>query len=345
METGAVQPSFSKALKLAETLRIPFGYFYLSEPPKLEIPLPDFRSRSSVLDYSPSPDLLDVLFNVMNQHEWFREYAIEQRQPKVEFVGRFTVNDGVRAVATDIQTTIGVANGNRARASSWSDYLRLLVRSSEENGILVLRSGVVGNSTRRKLSTDEFQGFAISDDLAPLIFINAADFETAKIFTLVHELAHLWIGKTGISRAQEVEIPDDIPLVEKFCNSVAAEALVPEEEFLQLWHSGREYENVQKLARYFYVSSLVILRRAKELNLLDYGGFLQLLEIARNNLKPKTKGSGGNFFVTLESRNSPTLVNALVRETRRGTTTYREAANLLNMKVNSFARFVEEQGR
>src|SRR5688572_2665865 len=124
----------------------------------------------------------------------------------------------------------------RHEAKSWSDYASKLSANAEEAGVLVMRSSVVGHATKKKVSKKEFQGFAIADSLAPLVFVNSDDFKSAQIFTLAHELAHIWIGASAISNPDPVDVAKNLPAsvnkTELFCNRVAAEVLVPEAEFL-----------------------------------------------------------------------------------------------------------------
>ncbi|HMM61712.1 MAG TPA: ImmA/IrrE family metallo-endopeptidase, partial [Candidatus Rifleibacterium sp.] len=88
---------------------------------------------------------------------------------------------------------------DRGEAANWESFFNILVERSEQAGIIILRSGKVGNNTHRTLDVKEFRGFVIYDELAPFIFINGADAKAAQIFTLVHELAHVWLGASGVS--------------------------------------------------------------------------------------------------------------------------------------------------
>lgn len=350
-EKGKSYPPFNKAIRLAEILRVPFGYFFLDTPPKLEVPLPDFRTFTDSERISPTLDFLELLNSVLAQHDWYKEYAVEQGAKPLSFVSKFTIKDEVINVAKDIRQTLAMNNGIRKQAGSWSDYLSKLTKSAESKGIIVMRSGVVGNNTKRTLSVNEFQGFAITDPVAPLVFINSRDFDSAKIFTLLHELAHIWIGQSGISNPDEAQI-EKLNLtkiqtskrnaeIESFCNAVAAEALVPKEEFSELIDGRNEIEQFEKLARHFFVSTLVILRRARELDKINVGLFIKLLDEARKRVTVRKKGGGGNYYVTVEARNSSKIFDAVISDVQHGGTTFREAAKLLNMKVPTLAKVVE----
>ena len=226
-ETGERQPTFRQAQQLAHAVHIPFGYLYLSGPPVEELPVSDFRIMPGEAPREPSPDLLDLLNDVLGKQQWFREYRRLEGIEELPFVGRYKPTDPEEEVASDIRDVIDV-DGARERAPSWEAFLRELTQNAEQSGIMVMRSGVVGNNTSRPLDVHEFRGLSISDEVAPLIFINGRDFKGAQIFTFAHEMAHIWVGQGGVSNPDyglSSERQDSA--VEQFCNRVAAETLVP----------------------------------------------------------------------------------------------------------------------
>lgn len=340
-EKGLGFPQFNKAREIAEVLHVPFGYLFLSKRPGDTVPLPDLRRLPQSPELPTSPEFLTVLYQAMSQHDWYKAYLAEEGAEPRAFVSRFKTTDRVDSIASDIRATLGMNNALRREASNWENYLTKLSQRAEIAGVVVMRRAVVG-STRRKLNRKEFQGFAISDSLAPLVFVNGQDFQAPKIFTLMHELAHIWIGHSGISRIDETLQTPSLE-IERLCNEVATEALVPKDEFESQWVNHADYEQIDRLAHYFLVSSLVITRRARELNKIDVGTFVAFISEAQKRMKPiaKPKGKKGNFYATLDSRNSPHFVDALLADVKRDGTLYRDAAHLLSMKVKTVVKMVE----
>lgn len=340
-------PQLAVAEDLASNLRVPFGYLFLRKPPVRDIRIPDLRTtRGNVPDHL-SPEFVVHLSNVLLKQEWFREYAREKGGKRLPYVGRFTINANPDIVAEDITQTLNLQEDLRYQCGSWTEFLRRSTDSAEAVGILVMRSGIAGNNTRLKLSVDEFRGFAISDDLAPLVFINSRDSVAAQIFTLAHELTHIWIGSSGISNPDFKKRSDQQSnSIERFCNKVAAQILVPKASFRKLWKpSVGIHENVYRLAHHFRVSSLVILRQAFELGKLsppDYWRRFQeeTEEALRRADRAKAK-PGGNIYRTLPVRNSKKLTGTVIEALQGHRIALREAAALFGVKVPTLKSVIE----
>ena len=338
-EQGKSLPTFSQAQKLAEALYIPFGYLFLSDPPLDRIPLTDFRAPLGKR-ITPSPELVDLVNDVLFKHEWYREFAIQEGATRLPFVGSFPVEGNAR-VGDHIRRTLRI-DEVRQRSASWSDFFRGLIRNTEAAGILVMRSGVVAGNTRRRLSAKEFRGFAICDSIVPLIFINAKDWPRSQIFTLAHELAHIWTGSTGISNEslKDFEATERNP-VEHFCNRTAAEVLVPSGDFLTIWDETKSIrENVDDAARHFRVSTLVVLRRARDLERISQKEYLKWYEREEHTFREggEAQRKGGSFYNNVISRNSRTLTSVVVQGAISGKVLYRDAARLLNVNASAIQK-------
>ncbi len=289
-----------------------------------------------------SPDFIDTLDDIIRKQEWYKEYLQEEGQSRLDFIGKFAVGDDVKQVAGDIQHVLGLSYELRSEASTWEEFFTALVSQCESKGILVFRNGVVRNDNHRPLSVKEFRGFAIADDLAPIIFVNNQDAKTARIFTLVHEVAHLWIGQSGISNPN-LKMRSSRPSndTERYCNQVAAEVLIPEASFRQSWRDDLTTDqNLQLMSRAYKVSSSVVLRRTYELDMIAYSEFLRLVkrdEARWRRIRAK-KEDGGHFHHTLLARNSNTLTRVLLQGTLEGRFWPRDAARLLGINTARFTR-------
>ena len=203
---------------------------------------------------------------------------------------------------------------------------------------MVMVTGVVLSNNRRHLDPEEFRGFALSDDRAPLVFVNGADTKAAQMFTLAHELAHLWLGASALSDASPASIGGH--RVEQWCNQVAAELLAPLAVVrAELQRDEALDQTLARLARRFKVSTLVILRRlldAGVLNRADFGrAYAQ--EVTRLKQLMATGAGGGDFYLTTMARVSRRFASALVESTLEGRTLYRDAFRMLGIaKTETF---------
>ena len=318
-ETGERMPTFRQAQRLSQALYVPFGYLYLPEPPIEELPIADFRAIPGQTPPRPSPDLLDMLSDVVAKQQWFQKYRESEGIEELPFIGRFTTTDSEKAVAADIRDVIDV-EGARQQASSWEEFMWALTHNAESSGIMVMRSGIVGNNPHRPLDVQEFRGFSISDHIAPLIFINGRDFKGAQLLTLAHEMAHIWTGEGGVSNPDYgLQFKQEDNAVELFCNRVAAETLVPSEDFKSQWSLDDPSldDNLNRLSSYYKVSSMVILSQALDNGLVtdfEYReSYRQMVEQAGQT---KQAGeSGGNFCHTLAARNGTIFTKAVITST------------------------------
>jgi Zn-dependent peptidase ImmA (M78 family) len=328
--------TFNQAQKLADVTHTPFGHLYLPEPPQEALPIHDFRTVGSEAVRQPSPDLLETLDQAEQIQSWFRDELLMRGQEPLTFVGSLTTDMPVEMAADRIRQVVGF-EGSR-NVSKWEDALNLQVEQIEDTGVLVMRNSVVGNNNYRKLSVDEFRGFALADEYAPLIFINGSDSKGAQMFTLAHELVHIWAGVSGVSNLDKTYADHD--QVERFCNQVAAELLVPAAELSAAWDEARSQENwLQTLTKRFKVSTLVVLRRLNDRDLISRRTFQQRYqtEVERFQASAEEKAGRGDFYRTQGSRYSKQFLTALVESTVEGRTPYRDALRLLKLpKVETF---------
>jgi transcriptional regulator with XRE-family HTH domain len=236
-ERGEARPTLKQVEKFAKATHAPVGYLFLAEPPIESVPIPDFRTLSNVRVSRPSPDLLETVYICQQRQDWYRDFARSEGEVRLQFVGSADLSSDIGGTAARMRTALGFNVEERRRMPTWTDALRRFIEQADLLGVLVMISGVVGSNNRRKLDPDEFRGFALSDELAPLVFINGADTKAAQMFTLAHELAHIWLGQSALSDVEPASMPEH--RVEIWCNQVAAELLVPidvlRREYVGVW--------------------------------------------------------------------------------------------------------------
>lgn len=320
------------AEKLARIGGIPFGYLFLDKPPaETKIAIPDLRQAPDAA--ALSRDFFDTYKDVKYKLDWYKDYLREfGTDSNKAFIGRFSIKSDVKKVADDIVTVLGFDLKNILPTVTRESYFSVICTLAEDAGILVFKNGIVKNSTQRQLDTNEFRGFCIVDPVVPAVFVNGADAFAAQTFTLFHEIAHLWVGQSGVSDW------DFSSRIEAFCNKVAAEILMPSAYFIEKWESeinnGMDdiaaNDNTSKL---FRVSAYASAIKAKSLELIDNDSFLL---IKRNSSKAKKdKKNGGNPYAVFPYRNSPRITDAVLTSAITQSLPVREAANMLNIKAST----------
>ena len=332
-ERGDRAPTLKQLEGFAAATHTPVGFLFLPEPPEEQVPIPDYRTMGDAGIPRPSPDLLDTIFQCQQRQEWYRDFARVNREDPVAFVGSLGADAPIAEAATAMREIL--AFGIDERGSSWGDALRTLSEHAEDAGVLVMVNGVVGSNTHRKLDPHEFRGFALVDPFAPLVFVNGADTKAAQIFTLAHELAHLWVGETALSDADLVRTP--ATEIERWCNRVAAEFLVPLDAIRDDYDADQPItDELERLARRFKVSTLVVLRRLHDAGLLGWDAYRdayraeldRILEI----LHERGTAGGGDFYNTQPVRVSKRFARAVIASTLEGQTLHRDAFQMLGFK-------------
>lgn len=337
-ESGARAMTFNQAMLYAEKAHVPFGYLFLANPPDEDtLPIPDLRTLEGQGVQRPSAELLDLVKLMMQRQEWYRNYLQQQFAEPNAYVGRFNGNDSVADIVADIRASLGVAAP--PSRGKWEEYYRDLVKRIEALGILVMRQGNLGHYTR-PLRVEEFRGFAIVDDWAPILFINSSDAPGARLFTLIHELCHIWIGQSGVSDGN----PNTHRQEEVLCNAVAAEFLVPAEEFQHLWQPElKPWErNLAPLEAHFHVSTWVLARRALTLNFISSKQYRHYIAEQIERYKNQERTGAPGYYRTKKAQISQPFSKAVVGEALSGQLLLREAGRLLGgvspSKIDTFAR-------
>lgn len=340
--SGKDFPNFIQAQKLASTLYIPLGYLVLANLPDTTIPIADFRTIPGNPSYTISLNLQEVIDDALRKRDWFSEWRRNEGYSSFGFIGKYSLSNDSMEIIQDIKQVLNISPGHAFKMTSWDEHLRFLVEKIEQAGILILQSGIVGNNTHRSLSIEEFRGFTLADEFAPLIFINAQDSIAARIFTLAHELAHLWTGTSGISNPEIVPSKKEDQQIEKLCNQIAAEFLVPQNEFIGSWnYLFNSIDNIKKLSFHFRVSTQVILRRSYELEIISYEEYVNNYREILKTIKIRGKKKGGNFYNSLFTRNSHRFTKTLMNAISGGKISYLDASRLLNIQPRSITKAME----
>lgn len=352
-EDGINQPTIRQAQTLAKAYKRPFALFFLPDIPRDFQPLQDFRKSGSK---SLTTSSIFIIREIQQKQAWLSDVYSDNQEEKLQFVGRYTINDNPQDVAKNILETLNI---NPSFYKS-DNPIKEWIDAAETNGVFISRTSFI--HSRLKLDSDELQGFAIADPYAPFVFVNSEDWNAPQLFTLVHELAHIWIAETGISNDVEPEIKNKGKFhpVELFCNEVAANALIPKEIVLNFGaESFRSSKDVFRISKQLGVSSFALLVRALNLNIvsistyqqlkkqadIDFAEFLKREAEKKAKQKVKENPGGPNYFLLQLNRNSRLFTQTVLDAFRGGFIEPTLASNLLNVQVNKFQKLESQLAR
>ena len=350
-QSGEKTPTFNQVEDMSKKTNIPFGYFFLDKPPVEECSIVEYRTIDSAKIAEPSRNLVDTVDQMTDIQQWMVEYVVENGQEELGYVGNAAGKTQVLSVAEDIRKTLDIQADWYVDNQNAGDSFRFLKGRIENIHVLVMMSGIVGNNTRRKLNVEEFRAFTLVSKYAPLIFINSCDSDSGKLFSILHELAHVWVGENSFYNAP-IHADIENREVEKFCNAVAAELLVPTKSFLEKWQSDHDeiLDKIEKIARSFRCSRFVVARKALDHGKISREIYEQIVKELTNQFKEwqerqkESKGTGGDYYRNLASKIDRNFVTALARSASEGRTQYTEIYRLTNTNRKTFGRLLETVG-
>ena len=352
-ENNDGSPTYPQLIKLAKAYRRPVLTFFLPSPPKKEVHLVDFRTLGNK---ETEINTFEAEFSALvRQSEAIQksvhEILQESNNKPLSFIGSVTLDSNPVEVAHNIRDTLDCDFTNQNKIRTVQSLFSFIRNKSEEKGIYVIVQGNLG-SRHTNMSPNVFRGFTISDKLAPLIVVNPNDTKTANVFTLTHELCHIWLGDTGVSNWNSLNIQDQKPTIknEQFCDQVAAEFLVPKIDLIKQWELltiGYETDVViKRIARKFKVSPIVIARRLLEFNKIsseDYWNWYDDYQDEWIKIKEKLKSKDSeppSYRIRTRTKLGNALINTVIDATREGKISELDASFILNVKINNFQKIL-----
>lgn len=332
---GNKSPTVKQLEGFSKKVHLPFGYLFLHEPPKEKLPIPFFRTNNTPAT-QVSVNVYDTILLMQQRQDWLRDYLKDNEFDYLPFVSRFKNRYDFQEIVNDIRKTLGLNENWASAFRTWQDALDFLTQQIEDKGIITVFNGVVENNSYRKIPVDECRGFVLVDQIAPFMFINNADSKAAQMFTIVHELAHIWTGHSAgfdFRKLQPANDPNEL-----LCDQVAAEFLVPLNTFNEVW---KENPSIKYASRYFKVSEIVIARRALDTGKITKKQFFAFYEEYTNRefAKKENQSSGGDFYATTKKRLSITYASHINNAVKAGKLLYRDAYKLTSLKGDTFKTF------
>ncbi|MEG8945627.1 ImmA/IrrE family metallo-endopeptidase [Rosettibacter firmus] len=336
--SGKKNPTLKQLKTFAQKLHLPFGYLFLENPPEEKLPIPFFRTIKTDQE-RVNLNVYETILIIQQRQKWLSDYLRDSEYDKLDFVGKFKNENNIEEIVRSIRTTLNLSENWANEFSNWEKAKEHFTQRIEDSGIIVNFSSIVGNNTHRKINVEECRGFVLVDEYVPFMFINSADSKSAQIFTLAHELAHIWIGQSAGFDFRQLQ-PADNP-TEILCDKIAAEFLVPEKLLTSIL---KDEQNIENIARKFKVSQIVIARRLLDIGKLSRREFFEFYNdyINRDIQRKEKREDGGDFYKTQRKRLSVRFLSFVNQAVSENKLLIRDAYVLTSMKGSTYHKLMKE---
>ena len=346
--SGEKSPTVKQIRDFADKVHINVSALFSDSLPQLGLQIADFRTADDQGLGIPSPELYDTIGLMVARQEWMHSYFLHEDRPPVKYVGSFSEESlnskTVSRLVAELHTLLQLDDDWAVHERDVAAALKTLKSSIEYAGISVAINGVVGNNSHRCLNEHEFRGFALSDEYAPLIFINGKDKKTAQIFTLIHELCHLAFFETGVSNPLDEQSVQSAK--EKFCNKVAADFLVPTNSIYQEWENSDKdkYDKIKIIAARHKVNFIVVARKMHDEGIISDSEFFKFYRTYKDSVPESSlKTAGGDYYKNMQYKLGNVFADAIWSAVNLDFISYRDAYALSGMKGDKFIKYFTEK--
>lgn len=350
LETGEETPTRPMLVRMAKAYRRPLLTFYLAEPPSRGDRGEDFRTLPADAPEEEEGHLDALLRQIRARQRLVRAVLEDEDEAEtLPFIGSLERDDGAPAFVEAIRATLSLSLEEYRSESGPYEAFTLARSRTEEAGIFVILMGDLG-SYHTALDTTVFRGFALADEVAPFVVINDRDSHAAWTFTLFHELAHVWMGRTGVSGGRpEVGI-------ERFCNDVASQLLVLPSEIQRVAADlpPGDSDTEALLARYareWKVSRSLIAYRLYREGALSQNRWRELHdrlkerwehERTRARLSARDRAGGPDYYTVRRQRLGSALIELTARMLDAGALTTTKAGRILGVRPARVGRLLRD---
>lgn len=347
LEGGERAPSEAQLAKMAAAYHRPLLSLYLAEPPRPADRGEDFRTMRAPVAPQEAAWLDALVRDVRTRQSILRDMMEDEEDAEpVDFVGTLAINTPVAQAADRIKAALGIDDDRSFRRGMRQpeELFAELRRRTEALRVFVILLGDLG-SHHTAISPKVFRGFAVADELAPMIVINNQDAKAAWSFTLLHELVHIFVGNTGVSGLPTKEEPHTPSArIERFCNDVAGELLLPDQALARLprlMTAEAVIEAADILCREWQVSKAMAayrLWREQKTDAETYGEVVRILaeqwqrQRAHERDQNRNAEGGPSYYVVRRHRLGEALLRFVGHGLRADTVTHTTAAKVLGVR-------------